>query len=192
MRTWCFHASAERNVYEASGISWRGGSFTVFGGHTTDSDGTVVYHFSAVFTGRVASTFHFRATLDEDGTTLSGMWGTSEDRLIYEFWLKRTRPEILVARPPPADFRENKVGALWNYALTYAHNHARRRLWSWSYFRQRRDLQTKYLELLERALDDDAEGWSGLNDLHAALTYDDVRCFHVLQKYRQRPEPIHQ
>ncbi|KAI0767749.1 hypothetical protein C8Q74DRAFT_1318273 [Fomes fomentarius] len=161
MRTWCFHASAERNVYEASDISWRGVSFTVFGGHTTDSDGTVVYHFSAVFTGRVASTFHFRVTLDEDGTTLSGMWGTSEDHLVYEFWLKRTRPDILVARLPPADFRENKVGALWKYALTYAHNHARRRLWSWSYFKQRRDLQTKYLELLERALDnDDAEGWS--------------------------------
>ncbi len=74
--------------------------------------------------------------------------------------------------------------------LSHTRTTARRRLWSWSYLNQRRDLRTKYLELLELALDDDE--WDRLNDLHAVLTHDDVRYLFAVQRYWQRPaKPVH-
>lgn len=192
MATFCFHASADSNTYEASGVAAHGTGFTILGGYTTKEDGSVEYHFSRVYAARMKKTY-FRGTLDEDGVTLSGTWGYSDDKRPYEFWFKRTAPEILIARPPPAEFKENKVRALWSYALTYARNEAQRKLWSWSHFKKRRDIRKEYLELLEREVDD----LSTDNDLDRfayldrTATYDDTRCFYVLQDYRQRPKPAH-
>ncbi|KAI0752480.1 hypothetical protein C8Q80DRAFT_1146274 [Daedaleopsis nitida] len=184
MVTFCFHASADRNAYEASDVAALGTSFTILGGYTIEDDGKVEYRFSITYAARLIKRY-FRGALDEDGFTLSGSWGT--------FWFKRTAPEIIIARPPPEDFKENKIRALWKYALTYSINEARRTMWSWSHFKARRDIRKEYLELLEREVDeisteDDLERFAVLD---RTSTYDDTRMFYVMQDYRQRPKPVH-
>ncbi|KAI0767714.1 hypothetical protein C8Q74DRAFT_1203793 [Fomes fomentarius] len=192
MTTFCFHASTDKTTYETSGVAAHGTGFTILGQYTTNDEGQVEYRFSRTYAARLGQTY-LRGTLDEDGTTLSGSWGYSEDKMPYEFWFKRTEPEILVARPPPAEFKANRIRALWDYALTYARSRAQRTLWSWSYFKQRRDKRHEYLELLEREADglQPDEDLDRFAYLERTSTYDDIRWFYVLQDYRQRPKPIH-
>ena len=83
--------------------------------------------------------------------------------------------------------------ALWKYALTAIHNQVRRRFFSWSYRKARRDMRKEYLELLLKEVDgrltnEDLERFSVLD--HRS-TFDDVRCFYVLQDYRLRAVPAH-
>ena len=193
MITFCLHASADHGSYEASEVGALGTAFTILGGYRTKEDGTFEYSFSRTYAARIKKTY-FIGTLDEDGVTLSGKWGYSLDKMENYFWFKRSiAPDILVARPPPAEFEENRVRALWNYALTYAQDEARRRLYSWSYFKGRRDMRKEYLELLEREVDDLStdEDLMRFAYLDRKSTYDDARCFYILQDYRQRPKPAH-
>ncbi|KAI0708178.1 hypothetical protein C8T65DRAFT_211601 [Cerioporus squamosus] len=193
MMTWCFHASADHSSYEASSVAAHGTAFTLLGGYRTKDDGTVEYTFTRTYVARIKKAY-FVGTLDEDGVTLSGMWGYSLDKMESSFWFKRgVAPQNLVARPPPTEFEENKIRALWNYALTYSRDEARRRLYSWSYFKERCDMRKEYLELLEREVDDlsTAEDIDRFAFLDCRNTYDDARCFYILQNYRQRPKPAH-
>ncbi|RPD54176.1 hypothetical protein L227DRAFT_580748 [Lentinus tigrinus ALCF2SS1-6] len=193
MITFCLHASADHGSYEAGAVGAHGTAFTVLGGYRTKEDGTIEYSFTRTYAARIKKSY-FVGTLDEDGVTLSGKWGYSLEKMDTAFWFKRgVAPEILVARPPPAEFEENKIRALWNYALTYSLDEARRRLYSWSYFKERRDMRTEYLELLEREVDDlsTEEDIARFAYLDRKSTYDDVRCYYILQNYRQRPKPAH-
>ncbi|TFK86599.1 hypothetical protein K466DRAFT_587082 [Polyporus arcularius HHB13444] len=193
MATWCFHASADHGSYEASSVGASGTTLTLLGGYRTKGDGTIEYSFSRTHAARLRKAY-FVGTLDEDQMTLSGKWGHSLEEMDYTFWYKRNvATEILVARPPPAEFEENRIRALWNYALTYSRDEARRKLYSWSYFKERRNMRKEYLELLEREADDlstdqDIDRFVYLDRKN---TYDDVRCFYFLQNYRQRSKPAH-
>ncbi|TFK89009.1 hypothetical protein K466DRAFT_487737 [Polyporus arcularius HHB13444] len=193
MATWCFHASADHGSYEASSVGAQGTTFTLLGGYRTKDDGTIEYSFSRTYAARLTKVY-FVGTLDEDGMTLSGKWGYSLEKMEYAYWYKRNvAPEILVARPPPTEFEKNRIRALWNYALTYSRDEARRKLCSWSYLKERRDMRKEYLELLEREVDDlsTEEDIERFMYLDRKSTYDDVRCFYFLQNYRQRPKPAH-
>ena len=83
--------------------------------------------------------------------------------------------------------------ALWKYAITAALNGARRKMFSWSYIKERRDIRLEYLELAQK----EAEGTLTSEDvdrfgvLDQWSTFDDVRCFYVLQDIRQRSVTEH-
>ncbi|KAI0373412.1 hypothetical protein BV20DRAFT_937448 [Pilatotrama ljubarskyi] len=192
MQTFCFHASVVHSMYEASDVAPHGTSFTIVGGYTTKEDGTVEYNFSRTYSARLKKTY-FTATLSEDGGTLSGNWGYVESEKPYVFLFKRIAPEILIARPPPSEFEENKIRALWKYALTAAHNEVRRKMLSWSWIKERRDIRKEYIELLEREADlqSTAEDIVRFNILDRTSTCEDVRFFNVIRDYRKRPVPSH-
>ncbi|KAI0666566.1 hypothetical protein C8Q78DRAFT_1107669 [Trametes maxima] len=191
--TFCLHASADHSTYEASDVAAFGTGYTVLGGYKTNEDGTIEYNFSMTYTARLKSVY-FTGTLNEDCGTLSGSWGYGvEDDKSFQFFFKRVPPETLIARPPPSEFEENKIRTLWKYALTAAQNEARRKLFSWSYFRARRDIRREYLKLLEReennlATADDLDRFAVLD---GTATCEDVRCFYVLRDYRKPAIPSH-
>ena len=126
--------------------------------------------------------------LSDEGNTLSGIWGNSGSDVKNPFLFKRISPDILVARPSPAAFRENKTRALWNYAITAALNEARRKLFTWSYIKERRDRRIECLSMLDREDDStsensddrDAEHWERLNRLS---TYEEAQSFFALNHY---------
>lgn len=192
MVTFCFHASAESASYEASDTAAHGTAFTILGGYTKKEDGSIEYNFSRTYAARLSKTY-FTGTLAEDGNTLAGSWGYNDDEKPYHFLFKRVPAETLIARPPPAEFEENKIRALWKYALTAVHNEVRRKLFSWSYLKERRDIRHEYLRLVAREIDnvstdDDLDRLAVLN---GTATCEEVRSFYVLTDYRQRSTPSH-
>ncbi|KAI0661089.1 hypothetical protein C8Q70DRAFT_911215 [Cubamyces menziesii] len=191
--SFCFHASADANTYEASDVAAHGTGYTVHGGYIKKDDGTVEYNFSRTYMARLRQSY-FTGTLDGDGERLSGSWGYSETEKPYRFMFwKNVPPETLIARPPPSEFEENKTKALWKYALTAAHNEARRKLFSWSYIKERRAIRKEYLELLERETDDlnTTTDFDRFAVLERTSTCEDVRRFYVSRDYHQRPVPTH-
>ncbi len=192
MATFCFHASMDHKTYEASSVGANGTTYNILGEYTTKDDGTVEYSFARTYVARLKKTY-WTGTLENDGETLTGKYGYAKDDQPWTFVLKRVPPEVLIDRPHPKEFTENRIKAFWKYALTATHNQVRRRLFSWSYLKARRDVRKEYLELLlkeadGRLTDEDFKRFSAL-DHHS--TFDDVRCFYVLQDYRQRAVPAH-
>ena len=188
----CFHASAESHTFEASGVHAYGTTFTVLGGYKTKDDNTIEYHFACTYAVRMGKTF-YTGTLSDDGATFSGKWGTDEGELTLPFLFKRVPADILVARPPPAEFDENRIRALWKYALDAARDIARKKLFSWSYIKERRDRRKEYLELVQREEDGQttSEDLVRFAVLDRTSTFDELRCYYVLKDYRQRPVAAH-
>lgn len=58
--------------------------------------------------------------------------------------------QALSYRPQPTEFIENRTKALWRFALAAAEEEALRRMFSWTYFRRRRDERHQYITLLSR------------------------------------------
>ncbi|KAI1783152.1 hypothetical protein LXA43DRAFT_1187180 [Ganoderma leucocontextum] len=192
MNTFYLHASMDPKTYEASSIGANGTDYNIFGNYATKDNGTIEHSFTRAYVARLQKTY-WTATLADDGKTLSGQWGYAPDDQPWTFVFKRAPPEVLVNRPHPKEFEENRIKALWKYALTAVHNQVRRRLFSWSYLKERRDLRKEYLELLLKEEDgrltkEDSERVSVL--AHRS-TFDDVRCFYIIQEYRQRAVPPH-
>lgn len=185
-----FCASADHSSYEASDTAAHGTTYTILGGYKKMEDGSVEYHFKRTYSARLKKTY-FKGTLEDDGETLSGSWGYEEDDKPYRFIFKRIPPEVLIARPPLQEFEDNKIRALWKYALTAVHNEVRRKMFSWSFLKERRDIRKEYLELLER--ETDSASTSVDLDRFAVLdrtaTCEDIRTFYVLKDYNQRPVP---
>lgn len=191
MMTFCLHASVNHATYEASAVMASGTYFNILGTYTT-RDNDTEYTFTQTCAARF-QTRYFTGTLGDGGATLCGKWGHRKDDQPYMFIFKRISPELLVDRPHPKEFSENGVKALWKYALTTAHNQVRRRLFSWSYLKQRRDVRKGSEPLLKLAADGvlTCKDFKRLSALHRLATFDDVRCFYVLQDYNERAIPTH-
>ncbi|KAI8975832.1 hypothetical protein BD414DRAFT_497057 [Trametes punicea] len=190
MLSFCWHASTDHITYHASALTAAGTRYTINGGYEVKEDGSIQYNFSRVHALSSLRTTYFTGVLDEDGGRLSGSWGYEEDDKPYPFlFFKHLSPDYIIARPPPAAFDENRVRALWRYALTAVRNEVRRKMLSWSVIQERRRIKEEYFELLRREEDDTLT--SGDLDRFAVLdgtnTYDDIRSFYVLNDYRQAP-----
>ncbi|KAI8975856.1 hypothetical protein BD414DRAFT_423775 [Trametes punicea] len=187
MLSFCFHASPDGLTYEAKEIAAQGTSYSIVGGYTVNNSGSLEYNFSWTYVVRIPKVY-FTGTLDQDGERLSGFWGLSEADKPYPFlFFKRIPPEALIARPPPADFEENRIRALWRYALTAVHNEVRRKLFSWSYLRERRDIRKQFYELGGRAGSNalrpgDQERLEALYNLASS---EDMRIFFALKSGRE-------
>ncbi|PIL33838.1 hypothetical protein GSI_03544 [Ganoderma sinense ZZ0214-1] len=176
-------------TYEAKALTTNGTDYTILGDHTTRGDGTVEYSFTKTYAARFRTTY-WTSTLADGGQTLTGRWGYTKDDKPHTFAYTRVPPEVLHARPPPEEFAENRIGALWKYARTAIRAQVRRRrcAFSWRDLEARRDVREEYLELLLKEADgqltkDDMARSTALARL---ATCDDVRCFYLIHEYRLR------
>ena len=192
MMSFCLHASVDHKTCEASSLCATGTDYSILGGYTTKDDGTVEYTFTQTYVARIPKTC-WTGTLTDDGETLSGKWGYEANDQVHTFVYKRIPPEVLIDRPHPKEFTENRVKALWKYALTAVRSQVRRRLFSWSYLKERRDVRKEYLDLLLKEMDDQltTADFARFSALDHRSTFDDVRCFYVRRDYRQRADPVH-
>ena len=189
MSTFHIHASETPGSFHAKGILPRGIPFSIDGMWHQLDNGSVQYRLtftlynSAFGSGSLEAGKEFYVgSLSDEGDTLSGVWARSEADVKHPFLFKRVSPDILVSRPSPEAFRENKTRALWNYAITAALNEARRKLFSWSYIKERRDRRIEYLRMLDgennnTSKDRDSELWSRLYRLS---TYQESQSFFAL------------
>lgn len=154
MITFYFHASEvdDSETYKANSIMADGTDYNIFGEYATKEDGTVVYLFTQQSVARWKTTY-WTGLLEDEGETFSGKWGYGKDQQPYTFVFKRVPPKVLADRPHAREFAENRVKALWKFALTAVRNQVRRRLFSWSYLEERRDVRKEYLSLLLKEMD---------------------------------------
>ncbi|KAL1941413.1 hypothetical protein VTO73DRAFT_7230 [Trametes versicolor] len=143
--------------------------------------------------GAVAPSY-FKATLDADGTTLVGEQDvsaafTTPGPKPHVVLKKGVSPETMLFYPSPSALATNKPAALWRFALDAVLYNVRRRLFSWTFLRERRDRKRHLASLLHAVsftgtalLPDDAAQWIRLLGLatpadlhfcaHAALEPD--------------------
>lgn len=95
---------------------------------------------------------YFSGTLDRRAGKITGSAGLEEDTDEHtdKVFLSQQPPEVLVNRPHPTVLAEKKYSALWRYALDAVLLQVRRNMWSWSYFRDRRNNLKRHMELSVR------------------------------------------
>ena len=192
MMSFCLHASMDHKTCEASALCATGTDYNILGEYTTKDDGTVGYAITQTYVARIPKTY-WTVTLTDDGETLSGKWGYEKDDQPHTVIYKRIPPEVLVDRPHPKEFAENRVKALWKFAATAVRNQVRRGMFSWSYLKERRDVRREYLDLLLKEMDDQLTkaDFARFSALDHRSTFDDVRAFYVRRDYKQRADAVH-
>ena len=125
--------------------------------------------------------------------SITGTWGDKEDVSKHTgvFVLKRTPGHILRFRPALSILSENKPKALWDYAIRASLHLVRKRRWSWSFFKERREIRRRYIDL---AMRDDGFGHpcspeekKELAKAVQLLSATDARFYHLLRILKERP-----
>lgn len=146
MTSFYLHAATRSGLdVEAHGYHY-GSSYTLNGTCTEIDSRVVQVQFSIQYSQEFRAKYFF-GYLKHDGS-LTGTAGWNEDPSShqYRFILKRTPAEIMCHRPSPLAFRANRVQALWKFACRAVLFQVRKRLWSWSYFAERRETRNRLIE----------------------------------------------
>jgi hypothetical protein len=95
---------------------------------------------------------YFSCVFNTATNTISGTAGYDPDARNHTdtVFLSQQPPEVLACRPHPAVLAVNRPASLWAFARDAILLQVRRKLWSWSYFRDRRVARKRYLELAIR------------------------------------------
>ncbi|CAL1709515.1 unnamed protein product [Somion occarium] len=178
--SWIFEAVPDdENAFQASGVDYDADPYTLKGHYSQAENGVIEAEFIITYESGYA-TEYYKGHLDEAGS-FTGFKGVdenvSEDNHSSLFIFRRISPEIMVHRPSPMELASNKYRALWKFALEAVVTQTRRRLWSWSFFRERRDLRKRYIELNIRLWEfgpplDEEERAAFLASRRALIPYD--------------------
>ncbi|KAI0737618.1 hypothetical protein C8Q80DRAFT_1212220 [Daedaleopsis nitida] len=200
--------------FEASSRTSNGTSFTLSGRHQVDAEGVGYFAFTVKYAARF-DPLYFRGRIYDNGTTLTGVWGSSPNGLVDDsmdrsedsdsqstlvpyavadrFIFKRLPASLMTCRPDPVEFQMNKARTLWKYALTAVQEIVGMHLFTWNYFKRRRDNRKRYIELLIRlnyADLNEEEQWE-LARIRQTLTAADARLYETRYDYELRTTPIH-
>jgi hypothetical protein len=95
---------------------------------------------------------YFSGTFDQITNTISGTAGSDSDKKKHwdTVFISQQPAEVLVHRPHPTALVEDRITSLWRFALNAVLLQVRKNMWSWPYFRDRRDNRKRYLELAVR------------------------------------------
>ncbi|KAF8486675.1 hypothetical protein JB92DRAFT_3101334 [Gautieria morchelliformis] len=182
------------NEYQASARS-NGYDFKISGRCSPgDTPEKIRVSFKRTFPARKLPQY-WAGELDYATDTITGRVNFDEDKVAdmtssVTFIFKRTPPEHLCFRPPPATFEANKPRALWTFAISATRHYVRQQSWSWSFFCERRDTRIRFIHLFIRG---EASGkplneaeQTELNQIRKGLTAADNKFYHSLAHYQIR------
>ncbi|KAA1470668.1 hypothetical protein DENSPDRAFT_798038 [Dentipellis sp. KUC8613] len=98
------------------------------------------------YTLEVGPVDEFKGTFNDSLDRVEGEWSTPDEGDGGFFLLKKPLVYV-VCRPADAEFEANKPRALWKFAMNAATRIARRKVFTWSAVRERRDMRRRFLEL---------------------------------------------
>ncbi|KAJ7846349.1 hypothetical protein B0H14DRAFT_934544 [Mycena olivaceomarginata] len=161
--------------------------------------GTVAISFKRSFPARYAPQY-CTGTWDAATETLSGKFSYEEPEDPEQasggaFVFRRIAPEYICFAPAPVELEANKPRALWAFAIDSVRFDVRRKGWSWSYFKERRDNRKRFIELYIRStkfgppMNDEERG--DLSRVQKALTTSDSRFYHSLAEAQIRATTDH-
>ncbi len=151
------HAAIEKD-YQVEGSSWAGNLPFTITASVIETDG--IYKIKAVISyARELSDRYFSGTLQPDGS-ITGSQGDSVDETTHSalfIWM-RTPADLMRLRPVPPYWVTSespsepkvpsKARAMFDYAIRATIFLNRKSSWSWSYFKERRDIRLKFMEFL--------------------------------------------
>ncbi|OSX66346.1 hypothetical protein POSPLADRAFT_1133525 [Postia placenta MAD-698-R-SB12] len=166
--------------------------FKLAGDIVPEADGKVTYQFRLIIPIH-GMLVEYDGTLNEDGSMLSGKWGSNAVR-DASFFLSRMPAEVLICRPSPMELQTDRIRALWRFALTAVQEQVARRRFTWKFLATRRDVRHRYMDLalrtqLGRPLNE-AEDEEGRKCMRALTPLDALICHHVME-LRKRTICIH-
>ncbi|THH29709.1 hypothetical protein EUX98_g4473 [Antrodiella citrinella] len=113
-------------------------------------EGVIRFNFSMSYPNTTAQDDHWSGHLDENGSLVGytgWQWRPAEYSHDQQFILRRLPAEIMALRPSPAEFVDNKYRSLWQFAINATICQVRKKWWSWSFFKERRNNRQRYLLL---------------------------------------------
>lgn len=141
--------SDDEHAIQGSGIEVDMMPFTIKGRYSVPDSGITEVEFTLLYENG-DPTEYYKGHMDESGS-LVGYQGytkdVSEKNYASLFILRHVPAEIMAYRPSPADLNENKPRALWRFARDVILMQTRRKLFSWSHFKGRRDCRRRYIKL---------------------------------------------
>ena len=181
-----FHASGRSNLSD----------FTISGTCSpVEGQDKIAVSFKRTFPARFPAQ-HWDGEFDPTTDTITGTVSFDDEPEVSSstFLLKRTPPDQLRFRPPPATFETDRPRVLWKYAISATRAYVHRQSWSWTFFRDRRDTRKRFIQLYVRStnlgepLGKPLEGneWAELNQIRQGLTSADSRFYHSLARYQIR------
>ncbi|KAH8102306.1 hypothetical protein BXZ70DRAFT_891052, partial [Cristinia sonorae] len=147
-------ASYEEPPYErtkAKGRDFEGKLFVISGRCYQEADNdTILVTFTMSYPSTGFGDEYWEGQIDESGS-LVGYMGMYPYPATYSeskrFVFRRIPGEIMALRPSPGSLMDNKARSMWQFAIDAVLYNVRRRLWSWSFFKARRDHRHRYLSL---------------------------------------------
>ncbi|KAI0042033.1 hypothetical protein FA95DRAFT_1610509 [Auriscalpium vulgare] len=142
----------DENTIQGTGYNSKG-HFKIEGSCTTSSAGATEVSFTLLFGGTQWRNVFFKGMLHPNSDYMSGTWTLSRTSaeltglLVYK---RNVAPEHMSFYPSPWSLKENKARALWTFAIESICHDIRRARWSWTYFKERRDIWELYSTLFLR------------------------------------------
>jgi hypothetical protein len=121
----------------------------------------------------------YHGSLDVATGTISGQWGTEAHGDFGTFRLGRAPAWTHQFRYSLSKFQENAALARWSFAGGTALYQAKRQLWSWSFFKDRRTIRKRFLELFTRRELTNAWYFNQESEVH--LTEEEAKELQVLE-----------
>lgn len=190
-------ASPHVDLVEARTIAAYGTEYTFLGQFNAEEGPAGVYTLTRVFADGRATQYgqYLEDKLATGDMALAGSWGTSVERLPFRFYFSRISQEALACRPSPKEFEANRPRALWAFALSATRGEVQRKLFSWSYLKERQQRRIAYLELLlkeaklnpkTRTPQERRELAEARSAIERLCAFDDMRCFYTIDAFRRR------
>ncbi|KAI0666572.1 hypothetical protein C8Q78DRAFT_434848 [Trametes maxima] len=184
MSTFFLH-TVSGETFEAQSVSPAGTAYSISGERIVNDAGEEEFDMLLVYSFDFETRF-LKGTLSEDGLSMSGVWGFSKEDMHDDFHFTRLSPDVLAARPAPKEFREDRLGALWNFALAAARREVRRRTprlrWYSTIDLLRKRDQFIALDGLETTIGLTPDEYKAYSALDHELTFEEARsCFALIE-----------
>ncbi|KZV94080.1 hypothetical protein EXIGLDRAFT_673437 [Exidia glandulosa HHB12029] len=208
--------STHFKLEEDNAVSGRGkdsnGNFVITGSLSAmDSSPTRIVFKKEYTLGKLddgAVAWRYDGELDDQGT-MSGRYGRwTEDPSTFvpigEFSMSRATLDAARHRPSPEAFENNRARAWWTLALNAVQERVQRKMWSWSFFRQRRGERIAVVDAYKHILaerepwryqrnwpDDGTQYLQVVQDLEQRLVPEDTSFYRWLGERELQTEIVH-
>ncbi|EJD53365.1 hypothetical protein AURDEDRAFT_180879 [Auricularia subglabra TFB-10046 SS5] len=204
-------AAVRLQVAETGAVAGHGkdslGSFTITGQLSSVDGEYAQFTFKTEYTSDAYDPFKYVGTTT--ASSMTGQWGFWSDdasafRADGNFTWNRTPLIAAIHRPNAASLETERARAQWSLALNAVEEQVRQQLWSWSFFRQRRDNRRKFVDAYKRVTagrdadrygrfwpDDDTDYSELLGDLIMKLRPEDANFYRYIGQRELEQETSH-
>ncbi|KAH8097003.1 hypothetical protein BXZ70DRAFT_943874 [Cristinia sonorae] len=148
-----------QQTFSSVGVELERGPYELLGSWNQAIDtGRVEVSFQVVYKDWTATAYSV-GNLERDGTlTVRRTWNNDvQDPLLpaLDFILRQVSPDVMRFRPSPAELRSpaTRPRSLWRFAIQHTVYIVRKRLWTWSYFSERRRVRRSFIRILLNSTD---------------------------------------